>query len=175
MVKFEKIAERFFEVSEELTKACLDFLVEQLRENGGKISWDEDFVTVVYNGGDNDNEVTNAFSAVRSVYMENDKIYLETEDDAEYGIWNVDTNDVYTVCNFIRVYILEDKEEEEEDEEENEEVYFDINGNQLSEGDDVIWHDRAYKVMGFKGEIVYIADKFSTAEVFAYELEIVEL
>lgn len=179
MEKFEQIAVQFDEISERLTKSCVDYLIEKLQENEGKISWDVDFatpLTVVYNGGDND-RVTNAFSAVRGVYMEGEKIYLETEDDDEYGIWNLNTIDLYDVCNFICTYILEDTDESDE------EGYYDINGNEVCVGDRVIWHDpdesaidldRIYIVHSFHGDIVNIADDFSTAEVFASELEIVE-
>ena len=64
-----------------------------------------------------------------------------------------------------------------------EEAYYDINGNKVCVGDRVIWHDpdksaidldRVYIVQSFSGEIVYIADDFSTAEVFSSELEVVE-
>lgn len=179
MEKFEQIAVQFGEISERLTKSCVDYLIEKLQENKGKISWDVDFatpLTVVYNGGDND-RVTNAFSAVRGVYMEGEKIYLETEDDDEYGIWNLNTIDLYDVCNFIHTYVLEDKDESDE------EGYYDINGDEVCVGDRVIWHDpdksaidldRVYIVHSFNGDIVNIADDISTAEVFACELEVVE-
>ena len=179
MEKFEKIERKFFNISEKLDKACVEYLKEKLKENNGKITWDVDLampLTVVYNGGDND-RVTNAFSAVRSVYMKGEKIYLETEDDDEYGIWNLGTFDLYSVCNFIRVNVLEDKDESDE------EGYYDINGDEVCVGDRVIWHDpdksaidldRVYIVHSFNGDIVNIADDISTAEVFACELEVVE-
>ena len=66
---------------------------------------------------------------------------------------------------------------------DEEDGYYDINGNEICVGDRVIWHDpdesaidldRVYIVHSFSGEIVYIADDISTAEVFASELEVVE-
>ena len=180
MEKFEKIERKFFNISEKLDKACVEYLKEKLKENNGKITWDEEFdfpLTVVFNGGDEQKTPTNAFSTVRGVYMENEKIYLDTEDSSEYGIWNLGTFDLYSVCNFIRVNVLEDTDESDE------EGYYDINGNKVCVGDRVIWHDpdksaidldRVYIVHSFNGDIVNIADDISTAEVFASELEVVE-
>lgn len=182
MEKFEKIERKFFNMSEKLDKACIDYLKEKLQDKEGNITWGGKFdfpLTVVFNGGDEHKTPTNAFSEVRGVYMDNGKIYLDTEDSSEYGVWNLDTLDLYSVCHFIRVNILEDTDESDE-----EDGYYDINGEKVCVGDRVIWHDpdksavdldRVYIVHGFRGDIVDIADDFSTAEVFASELEVVEL
>lgn len=58
----------------------------------------------------------------------------------------------------------------------------DINGSNIEIGDSVIWHDpdkenedltRVYSVYDIKGDIVYILDEHSEAEVFPHELEVI--
>ena len=74
------------------------------------------------------------------------------------------------------------KEQEEDDWDFSENEYIDRNGKPISVGSRVIWYDpersardlkRVWVVDDMRGDIVYISDEYSEAEVYPQELRVV--
>ena len=87
-------------------------------EHSNELDWtDSDFdylVSCPYNGGGHSEYASNIFSTIYGVKLgENDKIYLNTEDD-EYEIEEVDTAYVYDLCGYIENVVFGEDEEEKE-------------------------------------------------------------
>lgn len=105
MEKFEKTAKKLLKILPQLREECVEFLTNKLRENNNKLSWDcceiGEFVSVCYDGGRHPEYASNVFSSVEGVFIEDDKIYLNIEDDSKYPIDNVNTTELLDVCSYI--------------------------------------------------------------------------
>lgn len=112
MEKFQKTADKWAKVQKELRKDCMDFLTRILNRNNKLIDWSEmeieQSVCVTYDGGNHPEYASNAFSMVQSVSMDDKgNITIDCEDDSDYAIENIDTGELYTLCDFIDEYVLE--------------------------------------------------------------------
>ncbi len=99
------------ELENKALRKCMNFLKGLLALNGGKIEfheYDEDGVQiddnsfcVSYDGGNHPEYDSNCFSEVRSVYIKDGEIYLDTEDCDEYSIKNVSDREIIEMCLYI--------------------------------------------------------------------------
>lgn len=109
MENFEKTAQKLSTILPQLKKECIDFLTKKLRENGNKLSWDSceigEFVSVCYDGGNHPEYASNVFSLVEGVFIEDDDIYLNIEEDGKYPINNINTTELLDICNYIVKYV----------------------------------------------------------------------
>lgn len=110
MEKFEKTAKKLLKILPQLRKECVEFLTNKLRENNNKLSWDcckiGKYVSVCYDGGRHPEYASNVFSSVDGVFIEDNKIYLDTEDDSKYPIDNVTTTELLDVCTYIVEHVV---------------------------------------------------------------------
>lgn len=86
-------------------KKCEGFLSTMLLGNGSRIDLrDPDGypqMSVNYDGGNHPEFHSNVFSDVYSVFNKDGKIYVEIEDDGEYDIDNLSTDELVGICELI--------------------------------------------------------------------------
>lgn len=107
-VKFEEVADKFFEASHELRKECIKYIKNVVKKHETLDFSDCEYnVCVPYNGGSHPEYASNCFSNVYSVSLDKKgNIVLEIEDCGEYGIEEVPTEQVYDLADFIKnVYL----------------------------------------------------------------------
>ena len=94
-----------------LQSACLAYIKEALFIVGNKLDIDENYpVSVPYDGGNHPEYASNCFSDVLSVYCKDDCIYLETEDCKNYGIENINAENLYYLVQSIKQTLEENYE-----------------------------------------------------------------
>ena len=94
-----------------LQSACLAYIKEVLFIVGNKLDIDEEYpVSVPYDGGNHPEYASNCFSDVLSVYCKDDCIYLETEDCKNYGIENINAENLYYLVQSIKQTLEENYE-----------------------------------------------------------------
>lgn len=118
MEKFQEIAERWLAEQRELRKACIEYLTGVLKEHGNKLTWDEcDMnagISVSYDGGNHPEYASNVFSSVYGLSLDNKgNISIDTEDDSDYDIENVNTDEVYDIADFVENIVLPYQREEQ--------------------------------------------------------------
>lgn len=86
-------------------KKCKEFLSTMLLGNGSCIDLLHEKghvqMSVNYDGGNHPEYNTNVFSNVYSVFNKDGKIYVEIEDDDEYDINNLSTDELVGICELI--------------------------------------------------------------------------
>ena len=86
-------------------KKCEGFLSTMLLGNGSRINLrhEDGFpqMSVNYDGGNHPEFHSNVFSDVYSVFNKDGKIYVEIEDDNEYDIDNLSTEELVGICELI--------------------------------------------------------------------------
>ena len=115
VVKFEKIADMFFEVSLELRKECIKYIKNVIKKYG-EVDFDDcvSSVCVCYDGGNHPEYNSNCFSMVYGAHLNNGNVMLNIEDCDEYDIERVQTEEVYDLADFIKnVYIPSLKEDKD--------------------------------------------------------------
>lgn len=84
---------------------CKGFLSTMLLGDGSRINLlhEDGFVQmcVNYDGGNHPEFHSNVFSDVYSVFNKDGKIYVEIEDDDEYDINNLSTDELVGICELI--------------------------------------------------------------------------
>lgn len=111
MEKFEKTANKYFEVLGELRKDCVEYLTRKLKENGNHIEWNDiDLdcsITLSYDGGNHPEYASNLYSTLTGIDLdENGNITFDIEDCSDYDIGNVSTDELFDVCDFVEnVYL----------------------------------------------------------------------
>lgn len=117
--KFQKTAAKWLKLQGQVRKECIEYLTRVLKEHNNELDWTDSnfeyFVSCPYNGGGHPEYASNVFSTIYGVKLgENDKIYLNTEDEDEYEIEEVDTAYVYDLCDYIENVVFGEDEEEKE-------------------------------------------------------------
>lgn len=111
MEKFQKTANKWFKLQNELRKECIEFLEKTLKANNNHLEWDDSeldsSVCVTYDGGNHPEYASNAFSTITAVNLGENGITLEIEDCPEYWLDDVSTDEVWALCDFIDEYLLE--------------------------------------------------------------------
>lgn len=109
MKKFEKTAEKWIEYSNQLRKDCEEYL-NQVLDKRESVCWAEDeideWICVTYDGGRHPEYDSNAYSTVYGVWRKEGKIVLDIEDTSEYSIERVETDELYSLCQFLEDVIL---------------------------------------------------------------------
>ena len=99
------------ELESKALSECMGFLKGLLCLNGGEIHFheydehglilDDNSFCVSYDGGNHPEYDSNCFSEVKSVYIKDGEIYLDTEDCCKYSIKNVSDREIIELCLYI--------------------------------------------------------------------------
>lgn len=105
MEQFEKTAQEWITIQNKLREECLEYLTKVLKSHNNQISWnsddfDED-VCISYDGGNHPEYASNLYSVVNGVKLENEKIYVDTEDESDYETSRINTEDLYNICSHL--------------------------------------------------------------------------
>ena len=115
MKKVNELLEQMLPMRAEVEKRCLAYLKRELKNaKGNTINFqDEDgkaignnYVCVTYDGGRHPEYASNAFNQVHSIYLKKnnngkDCIILDTEDDDEYGIENINFDELVDLAYYV--------------------------------------------------------------------------
>lgn len=116
MKKVIKIYSQIQPMIEEIKKRSLDYIRAELEKaDDNYISFVDDdgepiggdMVCVTYDGGSHPEYASDAFNMVKGVYLKYHEgrkqmlIMLDTEDDDEYYIGNINWNEIYSVALFL--------------------------------------------------------------------------
>ena len=102
-VKFINTGEEFSNISTKLKKECVEYLTQVTKENGS-IEFDldqgDEKVYVSYDGGRNPEYTSTLYSNVYVVSFNESKnrLSIETEDDDDYTVDRMSTDDLYTLA-----------------------------------------------------------------------------
>ena len=96
---FRSAFEKYQKAVSDAREVAIEVLINLCKDNGGTIEvGEDDFICVTYDGGHHPEYATNAFSQVNAVFVKGDKLYLDIEDDDEYGIERVPSSEVITIA-----------------------------------------------------------------------------
>ena len=96
---FRSAFEKYQKAVSDAREVAIEVLINLCKDNGGTIEVAEDnFICVTYDGGHHPEWATNTFSEVKAVFVKDNKLYLNTEDDDEYEIWRVPSNQVINIA-----------------------------------------------------------------------------
>lgn len=112
MEKFETIAKDWLKLQGEVRQECLTYLVNFVNEYGegeGKkeVVFDDgmiedECVTIMYNGGSHPEYASNCYSVVYGLLLEEGELYIYIEDDNKYYVENLETHELYDLCDYIQ-------------------------------------------------------------------------
>lgn len=110
--KVEYVINNWITWNSELYMSCMEYIEEVLNIlPDNKIVINENYpVSVPYDGGNHPEYASNCFSNVLSVYCKDDCIYLETEDCKNYGIENINAENLYYLVQSIKQTLEENYE-----------------------------------------------------------------
>lgn len=101
-----------------IEKASIEKIVDILKgQEGNRVEFDTDFepeLTVIYDGGNHPEYNSNAFSCVREIFLKNDKVMFDTEDDSEYPLDNAQAAQGGLVAYYIYKHLVSYLEWEKE-------------------------------------------------------------
>lgn len=110
--KYHRTAKLFSQAVTSFRTVALDYLKSLLEEHG-RIYFNfngdspDEVVCVAYDGGRHPEYNSNMFSIVISVFLDgNGNILLELDEDGEYGINHVCTQDIYSVIHAITDHVI---------------------------------------------------------------------
>lgn len=107
-----KLKESIAETERKIKEGSLEYLKRVLRENSNSLNLDDDesikdgYLTVPYDGGRHPEYASNEFSAVDSIYLKDDKVFLSIEETDEYEIDRINDDDLYAVAMFVYEKVL---------------------------------------------------------------------
>ena len=111
MDKLNKIYEEWQKLNKELFQESKDYIKECLSKTiDNSVSLDECNICVTYDGGNHPEYDATPFSHVERVYLENGKMYLDTEDCTRYDICNITAEDLFCIADNVG-YIIENEYE----------------------------------------------------------------
>ena len=102
-----------------LRGSCIRYIVAAIQKYGTiEFDYDNDeYVSVVYDGGNHPEYASNAFSQVNKVYMKKNDIYVETED-SDIKETELSTEELYDIATTIHDFCIprmENADPEDED------------------------------------------------------------
>ena len=103
--KADELYDSIIPTQKEIRKKCETFIKKSLQEHNGKIDFSDcdGSVSVTYDGGNHPEYASNAFSMVEGISLDKKgNIILQTEDCSEYGIENINWEEVYCIASFIK-------------------------------------------------------------------------
>ena len=89
--------EDFRDVEIELCNMCIDFIIEKLHSLPSNKIYLNFEVTISYIGFYN----INPYSEVKRIYLKDDDIYADTEDEDDYKITNANADELYEIAKAI--------------------------------------------------------------------------
>ncbi len=129
-LNLEKSLDEYYKVASEARKNCKDYLKWAVKkygkketDNNGKIvfrlefdtEYDDQNISVAYDGGAHPEYASNLYSEVYSVSVCLDDITLDIEDSSQYEFDRVETADLLVICETIQKSVIpslnEDKDE----------------------------------------------------------------
>ena len=114
--KKAEISERnFYKWARKAKAAAEAWLKKTLKKNNNEIvfdtEYDDEYTTVVYDGGNHPEYASNAFSQVYKVYLDGKgNIMLEVEETSYYDIDNINVFDLLAVCDAVKAHLENDHE-----------------------------------------------------------------
>lgn len=114
-VKFEVLADEYFEIARKMRKAALSWLKAQLKKIPSMdFTYLENQISCNYHGGNHPEYASDCFSTIEGVYIEDGMIYLRIEDCDSYEIDELSTDEVFELCDYVKnVYLIERDEDYE--------------------------------------------------------------
>jgi hypothetical protein len=114
-VKFEILADEYFEIGRKMRRAAIAWLKVQLKKIPSMDFTYLDYqVSCCYNGGAHPEYASDCFSMIEGVYIENGKIYLHIEDCDSYEIEELSTDEVFDLCDYVKNVYLPERNEDYE-------------------------------------------------------------
>lgn len=109
MEKFQETFNKWCDVNSQLAKDCKEYIKDTLNKLPNKelVFDDEEVIpaSVTYDGGNHPEYAANPYSNVERVYLNNDNIYLDTEDCSGYALENICAEEMMHVAESIQAYI----------------------------------------------------------------------
>lgn len=100
---FNSASKKYYEWCSKARIAAINFLKERLEKaEEYSIDMNDANISVIYDGGNHPEYASNLCSSLFYVYIKEENVYLNIEDNAEYDIDRVDTMDLLTICEWIR-------------------------------------------------------------------------
>ncbi len=120
MKKANELWEQKRPIEKQIEKRCIAYLKRTLKNReGNRLDfYDEDgeaygnqYVCVTYDGGRHPEYASNAFSQVHGIYLRKnnkgkDCIILDTEDDDEYGIENINWDELVDLTDYVYKVVM---------------------------------------------------------------------
>lgn len=123
---FIQTGEQYKDIMDRLRADCINYLEDMIESIGGSIDFDEDDYDTPHVCW-HPKYAPSQYISVNSVYIKDNQMYLSIDDDSEYSIDRVDTQDIYDIALAVND-IFDDRPT-------------DINGVKIDEGDTVVWTD----------------------------------
>lgn len=110
MENLKKIYDELSELNDRLFEESEQFIIRSLNKIPSKsVEFDHEInVCVTYDGGRHPEYDANPYSRVERVYLENGKIYLETEDCTRYDVCNIYASELYDVAEGVDFIVEND-------------------------------------------------------------------
>lgn len=107
MERYIELSHKAYDILREARKAAIDYITRMVKKHGGEIVFDSDYneenISVMYDGGNHPEYASNCFSTVYSIYEKEGEIYLKIEDCSAYDFDHMGTDDIITVADAIHV------------------------------------------------------------------------
>ena len=129
-INLEKSLDEFYRVASEARTNCADYLKWAVKKYGkkntdpnGKITftlefdteYDDQNITIAYDGGNHPEYASNCFSSVYAVTLCLDDIMFNIQDSSEYDIDRVETADLLTICEAIKISLIPHLNDDDEE------------------------------------------------------------
>ena len=110
MEKVYELYNKMLPIKQEIKERSLSYIKERLENSkGNHIDFcDEDgeplggtTVYVTYDGGNHPEYYADPYSVVHSIYMKNNKIYIDCDGDSQYELENVEWGDIFDIADFL--------------------------------------------------------------------------
>lgn len=120
-INLEKSLDEFYRVASEARTNCAAYLKWAVKKYGkkntdanGKVTftlefdteYDDQNITITYDGGNHPEYASNCFSSVYAVSLCLDDITFNIEDSSNYDIDRVETVDLLTICEAIKISLI---------------------------------------------------------------------
>lgn len=129
-INLEKSLDEFYRVASEARTNCADYLKWAVKKYGkkntdpnGKVTftlefdteYDDQNITIAYDGGNHPEYASNCFSSVYAVTLCLDDIMFNIQDSSEYDIDRVETADLLTICEAIKISLIPHLNDDDEE------------------------------------------------------------
>lgn len=121
VINLEKSLDEFYRVTSEARMNCADYLKWAVKKYGkkdtdanGKVTftlefdteYDDQNITIAYDGGNHPEYASNCYSSVYAVRLCLDDITFYIEDSNDYDLDRVETADLLTICEAIKISLI---------------------------------------------------------------------